>query len=144
MERFTDDVAAHALADEPRPENLLYLVFAQTQTSQKAGMAFLQRLGARTAEPDGPSGSAVRDAQYQAIRAWGAPNGNDHSRLKAIKQPALIVNGTNDIMVPTINSLILAQNLPTGFLSLYPDAGHGAHFQYPELFTEEVTRFLRN
>lgn len=46
-------------------------------------------------------------------------------------------------MVPSVNSLILAQSLPMAFLSLYPDAGHGALFQYAELFTEQAIRFLR-
>jgi pimeloyl-ACP methyl ester carboxylesterase len=52
----------------------------------------------------------------------------------ATKQPTLIVNGANDIMVPTINSWIMSQQIPTAQLIVYPDAGHAAHYQYPELF----------
>ena len=48
-----------------------------------------------------------------------------------------MVNGTNDIMVPTVNSFHLAQNLPNALL-----IGHGSQFQYPELFVEHATRFL--
>ncbi len=114
VDGYADDVVAHAAVDTPGPEDLLYLFFAHTETSQAAGRAFLQRLGGRTAEPDGPAGTEVRDAQLQAIGAWGAPNGGDYSSLKAIRQPMFIANSNQDVMVPSINSLLLARNLPTG------------------------------
>jgi pimeloyl-ACP methyl ester carboxylesterase len=39
------------------------------------------------------------------------------------------VNGINDIMVLTINSFTLAQHIPNAQLIVYPDSGHGAHFE---------------
>jgi len=44
-----------------------------SETSQEAGVAFVQRLGTRTAEPDAPTTLQVRDAQLKAVAAWGAP-----------------------------------------------------------------------
>jgi pimeloyl-ACP methyl ester carboxylesterase len=43
--------------------------------------------------------------------------------LQRIKQPTLVVNGSHDIMVPTINSYILSQRIPDAQLILYPDSG---------------------
>jgi len=43
---------------------------------------------------------------------------------------------------PTINSCILQQFLPNAELILYPDAGHGAHFQYPTRFVRHARIFL--
>jgi pimeloyl-ACP methyl ester carboxylesterase len=63
--------------------------------------------------------------------------------LSSIRQPVLVVNGDNDIMVPTINSVELAHNLPNAGLSIFPDAGHGAIFQYHETFIEQALRFLQ-
>jgi pimeloyl-ACP methyl ester carboxylesterase len=54
----------------------------------------------------------------------------------------LVTNGVEDIMVPTENSYILAQQLPDAQLIIYPDAGHGHLFQYPKLFAEHVKLFL--
>jgi pimeloyl-ACP methyl ester carboxylesterase len=62
--------------------------------------------------------------------------------LDGIAQPALIVNGSNDIVIPTINSYHLYQHLPDAELMLLPDSGHGAHFQYVERFIRRVIDFL--
>jgi len=42
--------------------------------------------------------------------------------------------GGNDVIIYTINSYILQQNLPNAQLIIYPDAAHGSLSQYPELF----------
>jgi pimeloyl-ACP methyl ester carboxylesterase len=52
------------------------------------------------------------------------------------------VNGNDDIMVPTINSFMLSQHIPNAQLILYPDSGHGALLQYPELFVVHTKVFL--
>jgi len=62
--------------------------------------------------------------------------------LKEIKQPALVVNGSNDVIIYTINSYILQQNLPNAQLIIYPDSAHGSLYQYPELFIRHVSMFL--
>jgi pimeloyl-ACP methyl ester carboxylesterase len=53
-----------------------------------------------------------------------------------------VVNGSNDVVVPTINSYILQQNLPNAELILFPDSNHGSHFQFTEAFNRYVTDFL--
>jgi hypothetical protein len=64
--------------------------------------------------------------------------------LAKITQPTLVVNGREDIMIPTINSYNLAQQLPNAQLSIYADSGHGALFQFPELFVSQVARLVDN
>jgi pimeloyl-ACP methyl ester carboxylesterase len=54
----------------------------------------------------------------------------------------LVVNGHNDIMIPTINSFTLSQHIPDAQLIIYPDSGHGSLFQYPELFASHARIFL--
>ena len=54
--------------------------------------------------------------------------------LKSIKQPTLVVNGGNDVIIYTVNSYILRQNLPNAELIISPDYAHGSRHQYPGLF----------
>ena len=80
---------------------------------------------------------------YTAARAeWGQQGGGRQDYLSSIGAPTLVVNGSRDIVIPTVNSFTLQQLLPNAKLVLYPDSGHGPHFQYPRDFVAEVVRFL--
>jgi pimeloyl-ACP methyl ester carboxylesterase len=53
-----------------------------------------------------------------------------------------VVNGNNDIVVATVNSYILQQNLPNAELILFPDSNHGSHFQFTDSFNRYLTGFV--
>jgi pimeloyl-ACP methyl ester carboxylesterase len=84
----------------------------------------------------------VAPAQITAMQKWGAPTKDPYAYLEKITQPALVVNGDNDVIIYTVNSCILQRNLPNAQLILYPDANHGSQYQYPELFVAHATLFL--
>ena len=89
-----------------------------------------------------PSAEQVAPAQLEALAKWGAPRAGAFDYLRGIAQPTLVINGSNDVLVYTVNSLILQQNLPNAQLILYPDSNHASQYQYPTLFVADVTRFL--
>jgi pimeloyl-ACP methyl ester carboxylesterase len=71
-----------------------------------------------------------------------APRNGPYTYLKNIKQPVLIMNGSNDVIIYTVHSFILQQNLPNAQPILHLDSNDGSQYQFPELFVEHVTLFL--
>ena len=139
---WRQDIADHARADNPGGEDLLYIFFAHTETSQAKGMEFLGRFLQRTEDRDTASSLAVRDAQYDAVLDWGIPNHGALQRLTGIKAPTLIIQGDNDLMIPTRLSHLMAGLIPDAALRIYPDAAHASLFQYPEEAAADVNAFL--
>jgi pimeloyl-ACP methyl ester carboxylesterase len=126
------------------PQDLMWLpiFFSPSEASQAAGRRFLERIRARTEDRDAPVSETTVAAHSTAAREWGAAAPGSFDYLKGITQPALVVNGSNDIVVPTINSYILQQNLRNAELILFPDSNHGSHFQFHESFVEYITSFI--
>jgi pimeloyl-ACP methyl ester carboxylesterase len=124
------------------PEHLWFAVhFSPSPSSRAAGLAFLKRKLLRKDRDPEVSDEAMA-AQREAISKYYAPAENVLDYLKDIRQPTLIVQGSNDVIVPTVNSYVLQQNLPNAQLIVYPDANHGSFYQYPKLFVSQASEFL--
>jgi pimeloyl-ACP methyl ester carboxylesterase len=125
------------------PDHLwLSVFFTPSPASQAAGREFLKRLRLRSKDRDPEVNGKVAPAQRAAIAKWAAPREHPYDYLKTIRQPTLVVNGSSDVIIYTVNSFILQQNLPNAELIIYPDSAHGSHHQYPELFVRDVSMFL--
>ena len=116
--------------------------FTPSEASQAAGQQFLKRFRLRNENRDPEVNEKVAPAQIEAIGEWGVQREGSYGYLKTIKQPALVVNGSSDVIIYPINSFILQQNIPNAQLILYPDSSHGSHYQYPELFVRHASMFL--
>ena len=116
-----------------------YLFFTRTPEGRQAGKEFLARLKERTEHRDKHISLRSYGAQLKAIHRWGQQPPAD---LSAIRQPVLVANGESDRMVPTRNSIDLAERLPDPDLVIYPDAGHGGIFQFHQRFVERALAFL--
>ena len=116
--------------------------FTPSEASQAAGRQFLKRFRLRSENRDPEVNEKVAPAQIEAIGKWGVKREGSYGYLQTIKQPALVVNGSSDVIIYPINSFILQQNIPNAQLILYPDSSHGAHYQYPELFVRHASMFL--
>lgn len=131
------DIARGALTLQDAKQ---FLFFTRTANGRQAGREFLQRLKERTEGRDEAISLPTFRAQLKAIHRWGLQEPTD---LSTIPHPVLVANGESDRMVPSTNTIALAERLPNSeLIPLYPDAGHGGIFQYHEQFVQKALEFL--
>lgn len=141
------EMEAHVLATAPKLvpefEDFFYLFFGRSPQAEQAAHEFWERRHQRV-DQDPPSSPAVANAQIEASMHYFTrlSETDPFAYLRDIKQPTFILNGVNDVMIPTVNSYYMVRNMPNAQLFIYPDSGHGAHFQCPGRFLQHALQFL--
>src|ERR1700678_3732253 len=143
MELLTQSAGRLFGATYDPPENVwLAVKFSPSAAGQAAGREFLMRTHLRQEGRDPEVNDKVSPAQVEAMAKWGVQKKGSYASLKTTRQPTLVTNGSNDVIMPTVNSFIMQQNIPNAQVIIYPDSNHGANHMYPELFVEHATLFL--
>jgi pimeloyl-ACP methyl ester carboxylesterase len=124
------------------PEGYLGVFFTRSETSLQAGKEALRRMYARTQNRDAATTWATREAQYDAVCAWGIPDHALLERVSAIHMPVFVANGDSDPMILPRYSHLLAGLIPDASVKIYPDAAHGFLFQHHAEFAADVGEFL--
>src|ERR1700693_874254 len=111
MATLTPEAQAVFGATYAHPDDVwLGVFFTPTEKSQAAGRAFLKRFRQRQEGRDPEVSEKVAPAQIGAISKWGAPRAGAFDYLREITHPTLVINGSNDVIIYTVNSFILQQN----------------------------------
>src|SRR5690242_8332225 len=142
MHGWAPEVIAAVGGREPNPQGYLDVFFAPTTTSRQAGQEAAGRIFGRTTSRDEPTTWQTRQAQYDAVCAWGIPNHSLLQRVAAIELPVFVANGDSDPMILPRYSYLLAGLLPNARLEIYPDSAHGFLFQHHSRFAADVHAFL--
>jgi pimeloyl-ACP methyl ester carboxylesterase len=142
MHGWAPEVIGAVGAPETNPQGYLDVFFAPTDTSREAGQQALGRIFGRTTDRDEPTTWQTRQAQYDAVCAWGIPNHSLLQRVSAIDLPVFVANGDSDPMILTRYSYLLAGLLPNARVTIYPDSAHGFLFQHHSQFAADVSVFL--
>ena len=106
----------NALAPEPDPE-LVDRILRHRETTAQPSEAW--------------SAQAAAGATFDAL-----------GRLERIEAPTLILHGTEDAVVDSRNTALLALRIPGSRVELFPGGGHLFFWEQPERFVEVVTEFL--
>jgi pimeloyl-ACP methyl ester carboxylesterase len=143
MHGWAPEVIGAVGARETTPEGYISVFFAPSNTSREAGRQAAGRIfGGRTTDRDEPTTWQTRQAQYDAVCAWGIPNHSLLQRVTAIELPVFLANGDRDPMILPRYSYLLAGLLPDARLTIYPDSAHGFLFQHHDKFAADVHAFL--
>ena len=142
MHGWAPEVIAAVGAPRSNMAGYLSVFYTPSAASLEAGKQSLERMQARTHNRDAPTTWDTRQAQYDAVCAWGFP---DHARLErvsAIEMPVMVTNGDSDPMILPRYSHLLAGLIPHAKVKIYPDSAHGFLFQHHAEFTADVVAFL--
>ena len=142
MHGWAPEVIGAVGAPAPNPDGYLSVFFTRSTESRQSGMQTLGRLTARSDDRDKPTTWQTRQAQYDAVCAWGIPDHGLLQRVSAINMPVFVANGDSDPMILPHYSYLLAGLIPQAQVKIYPDAAHGFLFQHHAAFAGDVETFL--
>ena len=142
MHGWAPDVIEAVGARAPNPNGYLGVFFTGSATSRQSGLDALGRMAARSEDRDQPTTWQTRQAQYDAVCAWGIPDHGRLQRVSALDVPVFVANGDSDPMILPHYSHLLAGLIPQARLKIYPDSAHGFLFQHHATFAGDVEEFL--
>ena len=142
MHGWAPEVIGAAGTAHTSPEAYLEVFFTRSAASRQAATEALRRMYARTQDRDQATNWATREAQYDAVCAWGIPAHARLQRLSRLQMPAFVANGDSDPMILPHYSYLLAGLIPGARVRIYPDSAHGFLFQYLAEFAADVETFL--
>lgn len=118
---------------QKRGERLIELLFPAAYRSAHPAYAETFPIPTEQASP------AAMDLQNRAIGEWPGVAGD----LKDIACPTLFVTGTEDVISPPGNALMMAVRVPGSWLERFAGAGHGLMYQDPQGLAEAVLTFFK-
>jgi pimeloyl-ACP methyl ester carboxylesterase len=142
MHGWDPKVIAAVGALAPNPGGYLSVFFTSSAASRQSGMEALGRITARSDDRDEPTTWQTRQAQYDAVCAWGIPDHGLLERVRAIDMPVFVANGDSDPMILPHYSYLLAGLIPQAQVKIYPDSAHGFLFQHHAEFARDLGIFL--
>ena len=107
------------------------LFYSTSGEGEAVGLQAMKRIHNHSVDPEPTISNESMQAQAKSIVVWGSTPSNLHD-LSAVKAPVLVVNGSNDIMIPTMNSYALFQAFPAAQLSLAGGTGGDSHFLFDQ------------
>ncbi|KAK4508065.1 hypothetical protein PRZ48_001802 [Zasmidium cellare] len=132
-------------------ESIAVSFFPETEPGRLAARKYFDRIYTRTTSSANDHEEALHSLlspektreQRKAGADWAKPNPkNSFHRLGELKIPVLVLNGDDDVLIPTSQSWELLKGIENAQLIVYPKAGHGFLWQYAERVAKDVDVFL--
>jgi 3-oxoadipate enol-lactonase len=130
-----DGLTSRAGTPREQATRLLQLLFPAPLAAQ-----IDDEVGELVAEARAALSPAALDAQQRAIGRWHSEPAE--ARLRAITAPVLIAAGDADVVIPPVNSELLAIALPGARRERFADGGHAFMAQHPQELVDLIGEFL--
>ena len=114
-------------------DRMLILMF--TENFLDANPDFVKRLKERYLRAPISDANSLR--QFMACA-----KSDTYERLPEINNPTLVATGTDDVLIPSRNSRILAGRIPGAKLIEYKGSSHGFMSQARDVFIKDLLDFL--
>jgi len=146
--KYFMEVATGSTFDEFHT-SLKHTFFSPSDKKQALAEKWIQRMVHARSDRAPLLGEQGTQNQVTAVQRWFSGEHREegaYDQLDQIKVPTLVANGSNDLLVPTENSIVLWKRLVNAdaHLHLYPDSGHGFLDEYHEQFSRLLNEFLDN
>lgn len=79
--------------------------------------------------------------QHKLLMGWGQDEVTA-KKIRLLPMPVLILNGSVDVVIPPINSSILAKTIPHAELIRWKEGGHAMIYQYPKEVAYIIDGFI--
>ena len=132
------DIGRNVESGNASIDTFISIFFPKEWLKQKENAAYVQKVF--SAMTPSFNTTPKENIQHQAQTTYNWKGACD--RLSNITKPTLIIVGTDDIVRPPANSIILAEKIPGAWLVQLKGGGHGVMSQYPEEFTAVLESFL--
>jgi 3-oxoadipate enol-lactonase len=145
------DTRAEADTEEGRAGRKKMMALADAEGADGVAREMLPKLLGETTRRERPDtlsaiGELIRANHPAAIKSAVAAmmaRPDSTPLLASITVPTLVVVGEEDVLTPPANSETLARGIRGSRLVRIPKAGHLSSFERADLFTAELTSFLR-
>jgi pimeloyl-ACP methyl ester carboxylesterase len=138
----------NAVTPEEFEHAFIKTFYTESESKTPRAKEWFKRINERTEDRSPYLNKEQTMRQVTAVGAWqqaGNPD-NSYHRLGELKMPVMVVNGDDDIVVPTENSIVMYRKIKEGnrncHLHIYPDVGHGFLNEYAEMFAAHLALFL--
>ncbi len=98
---------------------------------------FVENMFKPEGKPEPSVLSSVLQKQKALLKNWRTAN-NIPQKLRRLAVPTLILTGSEDVIIPPQNAIILANTIPRSRLIIINNGGHAMMYQYPTLITGAI------
>lgn len=126
-------------------EDIITLFFEpKSESSRIAAQASAVRIAQRLDQSKVPATQEIFQRFFAPSEQLALDKDNFREAYKTLQTSVLVISGDNDISFAVENWFPLLQNAPTLQHIIFPNTGHAAHYQYPELATSYIKSFIKN